>query len=181
MEESTSNDLNLLRSLVDLQIRPSGDYNHISLKLNSDIQISFLIHTLTTSLIIDNLHDLRIHQISNRNSLKHEQWISIRDYFNQLIQESDSHTSLYLIIQLIQEKLVEPIGKSNESKSLSISNENASTAVQKFRGADLIFNRIAHDPTIDRSKVLIGYEDRFTGIHEVPFNEFKKVHEDQVI
>jgi hypothetical protein len=33
---------------------------------------------------------------------------------------------------------------------------------------------------VDRAQVLIGYEDRFTGIHEVPFNEFKKVHEHEV-
>jgi hypothetical protein len=154
MAENTINDLNLLRSLLqtddDLQIQPSGDFNQICLKLNADIQISFFIHTSTTSLTIDNLHDLRI---SNRNSFQCEQWICIRDYFNQLIQQSDSHNSLYLIIQLIQEKLSEPTSKSNE---------DASTVIQNFHGADLIFNRIAHDPTINRSQVVIGYEDRFT-------------------
>jgi hypothetical protein len=182
MAEDIVNDLNLLRLLLhsddDLQIRPSGDFNQVCLKLNSDIQISFLINTSTTSLTIDNLHDLRIYQISNKNSLKREQWIHIQDYFNQLIQQSNS---LYSIIQSIQDEVSKPISQSNEIKSISISNEDASTVIKKFRGADLIFNRIVHDSTIDRSKVLIGYEDRFTGIHEIPFNDFKKVHEDEVI
>ncbi|CAF4817906.1 unnamed protein product, partial [Rotaria sp. Silwood2] len=55
--------------------------------------------------------------------------------------------------------------------------EDVSTMSNTFRGADLIFNRILHDKSIDRSQVIIGYEDRFTGIHEIAFNEFKKVHE----
>jgi uncharacterized protein (UPF0248 family) len=50
----------------------------------------------------------------------------------------------------------------------------------KFRGGDLVFNRILHDKSIDRSQVVIGYEDRFTGIHEIAFNEFKKVHDHEV-
>jgi len=190
----TENNINELRSILHsddhLQIQSSGDFDQICLKLDYDIHIKFFIDSLNTStksLTINNIHDLRIYKIANKDSLKNEQWITIRDYFNQLIQQSNPNTSLYSIIQLIQEqllKLLEQQFKSNENQStttISLSNEDASTPIQKFRGADLIFNRIVYDTTIDRSKVIIGYEDRFTGIHEIPFNDFKKVHEDEVI
>jgi uncharacterized protein (UPF0248 family) len=194
MTDNNINELNLLRSILHsddhLQIRSSGDFDQICLKLDYDIHITFFIDSLNTStksLTINDIHDLRIYKIANKDSLKNEQWITIRDYFNQLIQQSNPNTSLYSIIQLIQEQLLqifEKQFKSNENQSIttiSLSNEDASTPIQKFRGADLIFNRIVYDTTIDRSKVIIGYEDRFTGIHEIAFNDFKKVHEDEVI
>jgi len=194
MTENNINELNLLRSILHsddhLQIQSSGDFDQICLKLDYDIHIKFFIDSLNTStksLTINNIHDLRIYKIANKDSLKNEQWITIRDYFNQLIQQSNPNTSLYSIIQLIQEQLLQILEqrcKSNEKQSttiISLSNEDASTPIQKFRGADLIFNRIVYDTTIDRSKVIIGYEDRFTGIHEIAFNDFKKVHEDEVI
>jgi hypothetical protein len=190
MTENETDKFILLRSILQsddhLQIRPSGDFDRICLKLDYDIEITFFIdshHTSTSSLTISNLHDLHIYKLANKNSIKRKQWLNIRDYFNKLIQQSDSNTSLYSIIQLIQEYISQNLN-SNEiepSKTISFSTGNASTTIQKFRGADLIFNRIAHDNTIDRSKVIIGYEDRFTGIHEVPYNEFKKVHDDEVI
>ena len=178
MTESTADDLNRLRSMlhsdVDLEIRISGDFHQVCCKLQSDIQISFFIDPSTKSLTINNLHDLRIEQLSNRRSLQQNEWIYIRDYFNQLIDQSNSNTSLHSILQLIQEELSKPM------KSISISNEEPVILAQTSHGADLIFDRIAHDPSIDCSKVLIGYEDHFTGIHEIPFNDFKKVHEDDV-
>jgi hypothetical protein len=72
--------------------------------------------------------------------------------------------------------------KQNQKKSSAIvKTDDSSLMTNKFRGSDLIFNRILHDKTIDRAQVVIGYEDRFTGIHEIPFNEFKKVHNHEVI
>jgi len=190
----TENNINELRSILHsddhLQIQSSGDFDQICLKLDYDIHIKFFIDSLNTStksLTINNIHDLRIYKTANKDSLKNEQWITIRDYFNQLIQQSNPNTSLYSIIQLIQEQLLQILDqqfKSNENQStttISLSDEDASTPIQKFRGADLIFNRIVYDTTIDRSKVIIGYEDRFTGIHEIAFNDFKKVHDDEVI
>jgi hypothetical protein len=185
MAKTTTKDFDLIRSILhsddDLQIHPSGEFNQVCIKLDDDIQINVFINTSTTILTINNIHDLRIYKLSNKTSLKQEQWIKIRDYFHELIQQSDSNTSLYLIIQLIQEYIVQ-ISRLNrrtrENRSIDI---DASTVIQKFRGADLIYNRILYDRTIDRSQVMIGYEDRFTGIHEIPFNEFKKVPDDQVI
>lgn len=181
MTKIADNDFDLIRTILssddDLQIRSSGDYNQLSIKIHPAIQIKCFAPISTCSLIIGHLHDLNIYQISSID----ERWSDIREYFNQLIQQATSETSLYSIIQSMQEELAKPIDPSNSTTAVIQSTDDANVSTTKFRGADLIFNRIAHDPTIDRSKVLIGYEDRFTGIHEVPFQEFKKVHEDQVI
>ncbi|CAF4599874.1 unnamed protein product, partial [Rotaria magnacalcarata] len=67
--------------------------------------------------------------------------------------------------------------KGKKPPKTTTSDKDSSSTTNRFRGGELIFNRILHDKTIDRSKVIIGYEDRFTGIHEIAFNEFKKVHE----
>ncbi|CAF1277320.1 unnamed protein product [Adineta steineri] len=67
--------------------------------------------------------------------------------------------------------------KRKVKKSTKITTEDVSTLTNRFRHFDLIFNRCLHDKTIDRSQVVIGYEDRFIGIHEIAFNEFRRVHE----
>lgn len=45
----------------------------------------------------------------------------------------------------------------------------------KFKGADLIFDRILWDKKFDKSEFSVGYEDRFLGILEVPFLDFSAV------
>ena len=190
---TVADQLNLLRSILraddHLQIQPSGDYEQIRIRLDHDIQISFFFDSLlllTQPLTIDITHDLRINKSSNKCPLTNEQWTNLRNYFDELTQQSDKNTSLHSIIQLVQDHLLQtritnPKYKSKEKKiSASTSTEDTSTINNKFRGGDLIFNRILHDRTIDRSQVVIGYEDRFTGIHEIAFNEFKKVHDDRV-
>jgi hypothetical protein len=176
-------ELNLLRSLLHaddhLQIHPSGDYEQVLLKLDYDIQIIFFIgsvHTLT----INNVHDLQIHKSSNRCSLTDEQWISTENYFYEVIQQSNSNTSLYSIVQLIQ-NYISQIRTQDLKSSTTISISKGDPSTEKFRSAGLIFNCILNDTSIDRSQVIIGYEDRFTDIHEIVFNEFKKIHEDEVI
>jgi len=186
--------LNLLRSILrsddHLQIQPSGDYEQVRIKLDHDIQISFFfdaLRTLTESLTITNIHDLRIIKSSNKCPLNNDQWTNIRKYFDELIQQSDKNTSIQSIIQLIQDRLLQMTIRNNKYKpkekksSPGATTEDTSMMTTKFRGGDLIFNRILHDKSIDRSQVVIGYEDRFTGIHEIAFNEYKKVHEHEVI
>ncbi|CAF3700170.1 unnamed protein product [Rotaria sp. Silwood1] len=182
--------LNSLRSILRsddyLQIQPSGDYEQVRIKLDHDIQISFLfdsLNILNKPLTINNVHDLRITKSSNKCQLNNEQLTNIRKYFDELIQNQNESSSLLSIIQSIQDHLLINIMTSQKSKQKTKKTmettavEDVSTMSNKFRGADLIFNRILHDKSIDRSQVIIGYEDRFTGIHEIEFNEFKKVHE----
>jgi len=185
--------LNLLRSILraddHLQIQPSGDYEQVRIRLDHDIQISFFFDSLlllTQPLTIDTTHDLRINKSSNKCPLTNEQWTNLRKYFDELTQQSDKNTSLHSIIQLVQDHLLQTRIANSKYKpkekktSASASTEDTLTINNRFRGGDLIFNRILHDRTIDRSQVVIGYEDRFTGIHEIAFNEFKRVHDDRV-
>ncbi|CAF1509062.1 unnamed protein product, partial [Adineta ricciae] len=179
-----------LRSILHsddcLQILPSGDYQQLQIKFDYDIQIScfFDLQNISNqSLTIDNLHGLRIIKLSNKCPLDKDQWTNIQQYFNELIQQSNESTSLESVFQSIQDYLLNTMTKDRKSrrkqkKSTNISSiEETPTPTNRFRHSDLIFNRILHDKTIDRSQVVIGYEDRFTGIHEIPFNEFKRVHE----
>lgn len=49
----------------------------------------------------------------------------------------------------------------------------------KFKGSEFIFQRIKWDQNIDKRQVIIGYIDRFKGIKEINFLDFKGVHEDK--
>ncbi|CAM4806452.1 unnamed protein product [Rotaria magnacalcarata] len=182
--------LNSLRSILRsddyLHIQPSGDYEQARIKLDYDIQLSFFFDSLDSfnkSLTVTNVSDLRMHKLSNKCPLSNDEWITIRKYFDELIQQSNEFTSLQSFIESIQNHLTKMRTNTKKSKQKAKrtieveTTEGASTTSNKFRDAISIFNRISHDKTIDRSQVMIGYEDRFTGIHEVPFSDFKKVHE----
>ena len=45
---------------------------------------------------------------------------------------------------------------------------------KKFIGGDHIINRIRWDKAYDQSEFTVGYEDRFMGLMEMPFNDFVK-------
>ncbi|CAF0817431.1 unnamed protein product [Adineta ricciae] len=185
-------ELNSLRSILPsddhLQIQPSGDFEQVRIKLDQDIQISFFFDSLQVfnqSLTINNLHDLRIGKASNKCPLNQDQWANLRKYFDETLRQSNQTTSLRSIIQLVQDQLLELRVNNQKNKQKNRKNENTTAVAEdlsssnKFRGGDLIFSRILHDKSIDRSQVVIGYEDRFTGIHEIAFNDFKKVHDDR--
>ena len=186
--------LNLIRTLLGsdelLQIQSSGDYDQARIKLDHDVEITFFFDSLSLlnePLIIANVHDLRLTKSSSKCLLTGEQWITTRQYFDELIQQADKTTPLQSIVQLIQDHLVQALASNKKSKQkgkkppkTTTPGEDSPSTTNRFRGGDLIFNRILHDKTIDRSKVIIGYEDRFTGIHEIAFNEFKRVHDHEV-
>ena len=70
---------------------------------------------------------------------------------------------------------------SSENTKIIKNNPNlyAETASKpKFKGSEFIFDRIKRDGSIDKDQIIIGYLDRFKGIREIKFNEFKGVHED---
>lgn len=69
--------------------------------------------------------------------------------------------------------------KQKSQKSIINSTMSDHETKQKFKGSEFIFQRIKWDDNIDKSQVLIGYIDRFSGIKEIKFNEFKGVHEDR--
>ena len=134
MTESIANDFKLLRTILSsddyLQIRSSGEFNHISIQPHPAIQIQCFIHGSASALILGNLHDLNIDQISTNRSLNQEQWIEIRENFHRLVQQATPDTSLYSIVQSIEEQLAKPINTS------------------QFRGGDLISNRIKRNDAL---------------------------------
>ena len=42
----------------------------------------------------------------------------------------------------------------------------------KFKGADHICHRLLWDESLKKEEYVVGYEDRFLGVLEIPFNEF---------
>lgn len=179
----------ILRSDDHLKIHTSGDYERVSIKLDHAIQMTFLFDALTTTneqLTLKNTVEHRLSKSSNQCPLNADQWQSILKTFDHLISSKESEMTIIQLVQSIQDELLKmfaqvPRGKTKGGQRQSdVTNNDELANSSKFRGSDLIFNRILHDPTVDRSQVLIGYEDRFTGIHEIAFNEFKKVHDHEV-
>lgn len=188
-DEMTSIIMAHLDSDDQFQIRSSGDYEQVRVKIGYDIELSFLFDSLNDSnklLIVDRLIDLKITRSSNQCPLDKDQWTNMCEYFNRLLQQPKESTSLSTLIQSIRDYLIAMMKnnqklKRKQKKPAKLSeDENASMMTNRFRHSDLIFHRILHDKSIDRSQVMIGYEDRFTGIHEILFNEFKRVHEHEV-
>ena len=50
--------------------------------------------------------------------------------------------------------------------------EDEEKAGSKFKGSDHIYNRILWDKKLKKEEFAVGYEDRFLGILEIPFEEF---------
>ncbi len=48
-----------------------------------------------------------------------------------------------------------------------------------MKGSEFLFQRFKWDSSIDKTQIIIGYLDRFTGIQEIKFTEFKMVHDDR--
>lgn len=61
------------------------------------------------------------------------------------------------------------LGFKNKNKGQQSENN---TSFSKFKGGDQIFNRILWDKSLNRDEFVVGYEDRFLGILEIPFNDF---------
>ena len=55
---------------------------------------------------------------------------------------------------------------------------NSHCSKTKLKGSDLIFQRIKWDESINKEHVVVVYLDRFLGLQEIRFNDFKGVHED---
>jgi uncharacterized protein (UPF0248 family) len=71
-------------------------------------------------------------------------------------------------------------GTKQTSQVIVVEPDNSNNSKQdKFKGADLIFQRLKWDTNVDTSQIVIGYMDRFLGVKEIPFGEFKGVHEDK--
>lgn len=119
--------------------------------------------------------------------------ISENSLFNEIFQYLNELTSLNNINDDFQKnsKLVNDDNLSqSKPKSKSYSKHHQSTVKAsenddeeeekaKFKGSDTIFQRFKWDPSVNQNDVIIGYLDRFKGVLEIKFSEFKGVHEDR--
>ena len=62
--------------------------------------------------------------------------------------------------------------KSQKSSSSEEDDEEGGSSKVKLTPAHKIYDRISHDPTMDKDLFVIGYLDRFSGIKEVDFTKF---------
>jgi uncharacterized protein (UPF0248 family) len=117
---------------------------------------------------------LTLNQIVDRNHSK----LCIDKVFKELKQIIEHNEELMVFLQPIDTfsaKETNSIKKYSPRKEEDSGEEDEKV---KLKGADIIFQRIKWDEAIDKKEVIIGYLDRFKGIMEINFNDFKGVHED---
>jgi uncharacterized protein (UPF0248 family) len=73
----------------------------------------------------------------------------------------------------------QPNNSSTKTPKSTLNDEEETAGSSKFKGSDFIFQRIKWDTNIDKDQITIGYLDRFLGVKEIKFNDFKGVHEDK--
>ena len=102
-------------------------------------------------------------------SQEKHQYQNIDDLLGNLALEDQTSNSdddkLDIEDSLIEEHKQPSIVK-NTSESLSVNH--------KLRPSTQIFNQILWDPELDPTKFTIGYLDRFKGVKEMPFLNFRK-------
>ncbi|KAJ3124879.1 hypothetical protein HK098_000817 [Nowakowskiella sp. JEL0407] len=72
------------------------------------------------------------------------------------------------------EKIYEIQKLDKDTEPQPISKEPKIKGKGNIRSSQDVYNRIVWDPRYDVMKFVIGYEDRFTGIQEIPFSVFQK-------
>lgn len=118
--------------------------------------------------------------------------VSLYDRVQEILEkEAKTNFFLFETFNILQStpQTQSTLNTVDEASSVSTSNKNKSKqqnpnsmpaqSNNKFKGADIIFQRLKWDPDIQRDQVVIGYLDRFLGIKEIKFNEFKGVHDDR--
>jgi poly(A) polymerase len=100
-------------------------------------------------------------------------------HLNEIIESNSINDGKDEIFDnLIYKKIFEKKNQDKNQKKSKIENEDESEKGGKFKGSDIIFQRLKWDESIDKKDVIIGYLDRFKGVMEIKFNDFKGVHDD---
>ena len=96
--------------------------------------------------------------------------------FSVLETQTKNQTSF-----IIQTEVTRHESENNHKnqKKIEVNDEECDEEIKKrFKGSDFIFQRIKWDKSLDKEQIVIGYLDRFLGVKEIKFNDFKGVHED---
>jgi len=74
------------------------------------------------------------------------------------------------------------VPSTNQNKKQKRQAKNDATPhvpAEKLRTSADVFNRLMWDPQLDQDDYVIGYEDRFAGVKEMPMRSWKKEVEDE--
>ncbi|CAF0911024.1 unnamed protein product [Didymodactylos carnosus] len=170
----------LLKSDKHVLIQESGDFTLFSIKLNHGLNLQFLFDPLCDQKVLtkSNIYDLRLTK-TNSCTFSNEIWLEIKAYFENELKQNQF--TIYDLVQRLQDKILVQVPtdmiKPDKPNTSSSHQQQEETTPTKFRGADAIFNRLLWDKTIDQTKIMIGYEDRFNGIQEITFSQWKKGHD----
>ena len=117
---------------------------------------------------------------------------NMNEFMNQSfsVLETQSKHAQFLLTE--EEKLVSKMSSlksddtvspkapnKSEIKPKANADEDDEGGKKKFKGSEYVFQRIKWDSKINKDEIVIGYLDRFLGIKEIKFNDFKGVHEDK--
>jgi uncharacterized protein (UPF0248 family) len=65
------------------------------------------------------------------------------------------------------------------SRKAPVPTSSSSSPKTKLRTSTDVFNRLMWDPVISKEDYVIGYEDRFLGVKEMPLSNWKREVEDE--
>lgn len=116
---------------------------------------------------------LSLKQIIDRNHSK----LCIYKVFKELKRLINHNEDIMVYLQPIETFSANETNTNSQRKE-NVNIKSSEYEKVKLKGADIIFQRIKWDDAVDKKDVIIGYLDRFKGIMEINFNDFKGVHED---
>jgi len=105
--------------------------------------------------------------ISSKDNLK---WFNLTD---QCTRFRDGMRYKIIKVSLNKDKFA-ALGANMGYKKVSTNHQETQnkTSFSQLKGAEYIYKKILWNSKLDHQEFLIGYEDRFLGILEIPFSEF---------
>ena len=154
------------------------DLNNLKPQRRQAIE-EFLKNTeLELNQIVDELNGKScILQMYQRSKVLLENDLYIHECFE--VVESQASTKKQMFTNETNEEDGGKKVKQKKSQNKTTKEAAEETKSSKLKGADFIFQRIKWDSAVDKSQIIVGYLDRFLGVKEIDFNEFKGVHDDR--
>jgi hypothetical protein len=66
------------------------------------------------------------------------------------------------------------LARTHCKRFVSLYRKSSDVSKKKFIPAFKVLNRILWDPALSKEEFIIGYEDRFLGILEIPIDEYQQ-------
>ena len=95
------------------------------------------------------------------------------------VLETQTKNAVFVVNSEINDSNSDQTKRKPVKEAVGANFDDSSSCKQKLKGADLIFQRIKWDSSIDKEQIIVGYLDRFLGVKEIQFSEFKGVHDDR--